>query len=85
MPIPNSIKRTLLFAGLIPTAFVGAVTGFFLGMYAVNFLPVGSESSFKFISLVGWEAVTFLGVILGIVLAVAIYVYFIIFKKIKSV
>jgi hypothetical protein len=86
------MKRSIIFLRLSLFVFFGGVFGFMIGIWVINFFPdkcttegitTICQNSFKFMGLAGWIGTSFLGLIIGASIGLAIYFTLIHRKNLK--
>jgi len=86
----SKIQKIIFLVTTIPfSAIIGGISGFILGLMSITFVPTccsdsGCHSCFEFLGLRGYEGTSALGFWIGVFLAVAVYVSFIIYFEIKK-
>jgi hypothetical protein len=87
-------KKIIFLILTIPlSVLIGGIVGALVGMYAINFIPdqcvvegaaTVCQNPFEFLGLVGWEGTTMLGIILGVILTLTIYLIIILRPELKK-
>jgi len=91
--LPKSAKFIFLLATIPLSAIIGGIIGFIYGLAAINFFPdkcakIGTDiicqNPVSFLGFIGWEGTALLGLIIGAVLALSLYIFFIIRLEVKN-
>ncbi len=87
-------KKIIFLILTIPlVTLIGAVIGFMLGMYAINFIPdqcitegitTICQNPFKFMGLIGWEGTSAFGLISGAILSLVAFLLIILRPESKN-